>query len=86
MKVLVNDVEANINSVTFNDGLNYGRFDTEAINVFPYQFEISKNDFISLMSENYRQCMDEVKVDDEQFNDSSPFKKMGYVSIEKAFD
>lgn len=85
MKVVIEGVEAALESVTYNDGLNYGRFDSGNIDIFSYEFTLTKSEFISLMSVSYQQCMTEIKADDETFNDSSPFKEMGYVAIEEAF-
>ncbi len=85
MKVLIEGVEEAIESVTYNDGLNYGRFDAGNIDIFSYEFVLTKSEFISLMSVSYQQCMVEIKADDEACNDSSPFKEMGYVAVDEAF-
>ena len=86
VRVLIEGVEVEMESVTFNDGLNYGRFDSRNIDIYSYEFSLTKSEFISLMSASFQKCMVEIKADDEVYNDSSPFKEMGYVAIEDAFD
>jgi hypothetical protein len=86
MKISISEKDKSFDEITFNDGLNYGRFDSDEIEVFPYEFCIAREEFISLMSGSYKNCLEEIKADDLLCNETSAFSQMDYVGINQAFD
>jgi len=86
MRVSINNEETSIDEISYNDGLNYGRFDSSEIEVFPYEYSINKDEFVSLMSRTYEQCREEIKLDDINCNETSAFSQMDYADICSAFN
>ena len=86
MKVSISNEEESIDNITYNDGLNYGRFDSSEIEVFPYEYSIAKEEFVSLMSSSYEECLEEIRRDDISCNETSAFSQMNYADINSAFE
>jgi hypothetical protein len=84
MRISINSEEVLEAEVSYNDGLNYGRFDSREI--LPYEYSIDKEEFISLMADVYQECLEEMKLDDTKYNEESAFRKMNYTEIDGAFD
>lgn len=85
MKVSIRNKSVSIDQITYNDGLNYGRFDSSDLEIFPYEYSITKEEFITLMSCSYERCLAEIRRDDISCNDTSAFSRMNYADISSAF-
>ncbi|PML75731.1 hypothetical protein [Enterovibrio norvegicus] len=85
MNISICNEEVSIDNITYNDGLNYGRFDSSEIEVFPYEYSISKEEFVSLMSRSYEEGLEEIRKDDINCNEVSAFSQMNYADINSAF-
>ncbi|UAB71459.1 hypothetical protein INR79_06085 [Vibrio sp. SCSIO 43132] len=85
MKITIDSIETLSRDITYNDGLNFGRFVSKEVQVYPYEYVISKFDFIDLMSGSYEKCVDEIMQDDLNYNEVSVFGKMNYSAIDDAF-
>ena len=79
MKITINNSIVKNNTVSFNSGMNYGRFhDIEAI---PYQIEFEKVFFTELLEEIYTKVRDEIYEDDSKHNETSNFTDTNYCSF-----
>ncbi|MCO1335834.1 hypothetical protein MO867_15980 [Microbulbifer sp. OS29] len=86
MRVSISSEETSCEDITYNDGLNYGRFDLCEFEVFPYKYSIGKDEFVSLMYRTYEDCRKEIRRDDISCNEISSFSQMNYADIISAFD
>jgi hypothetical protein len=72
--------------VTYNSGLNYGRFDRgEGLEVHAYELTLEKSELVESFAAQYAAVSEEIRRDDELVSDWSQFKGMGYVSLAEAF-
>ena len=72
--------------VTYNDGLNFGRFDTPGLRVRKYRLEIDKDEFIREIQDEFWDCLRKVREDDKATGDNSPFKRSGYKRLPQMFE
>lgn len=72
-------VESNL--VSYNDGLNYGRFQESLKNVHPFIIELKLSEFIKLLEPEYNSIMEDIRADDLQYNEDSDFKAVNYCSL-----
>ncbi|WP_370477064.1 hypothetical protein [Tamlana flava] len=85
MKVTIDSLYIELNLVTYNDGLNFGRF-FEDTKVVDYTISLGQDHFLSLMEDFYNQVRNEIKADDEAMNDTSDFSESGYCSLQELFN
>ncbi len=79
-KVFVDNVEVPLEMITYNNGLNFNRFLEDTV-IKSYRFYLSKEDFIEVVEPHYNAARDEIKLDDETYNETSDFKESGYCSF-----
>lgn len=79
MKVYLNNVEVDKESLSVNSGLNYGRFFDA--NTKEYEIRLSTSEIINLIENEYNAVRDEIKVDDHLYNDQSDFSNINYCSL-----
>ncbi|MAD97640.1 MAG: hypothetical protein CMB99_09980 [Flavobacteriaceae bacterium] len=79
-RVFVDNVEVPLEMITYNNGLNFSRFLEDTV-VKPYRFYLSKEDFIEVIEPPYIVARDEIKLDDETYNETSDFKESGYCTF-----
>ena len=65
MRLTVDNTDVDLSLVTYNDGLNYGRFDAPELAIHDYAAFFPRADFIRLLSASYAKCMTELKHDDD---------------------
>lgn len=83
MNILLNGTEVKRELFTINSGLNYGRFfDQEAEN---YEVKIPTSEFLSLIEAEYNKARDEIKEDDQAYDDTSEFTHTNYCSLSELF-
>ncbi|MGJ8744102.1 hypothetical protein [Polaribacter sp.] len=82
MKVFLNGNEINSEILTVNDGLNYGRFFDDETTVYgAYEVVLSSFELQQLIEQEYNEVRDEIKIDDELYNDVSDFTNTNYCSL-----
>jgi len=82
----MDEVVTNTNLVTYNDGLNYGRFDSPDLKIHEYKIEIDREEFIRKIQDEFWDCLCEIREDDKVTGDSSPFKRSGYKPLSQMFE
>ena len=80
MEVTIQGAKIDTTLISYNDGLNYGRFsdDTEKL---PYEIAIAKDDFIKLLEKDYTAIKEEIKQDDIAQNETSEFTNTNYCGL-----
>lgn len=86
MRLTIDHRHVDPEHVTYNDGMGFGRFDSDTIEVHPYELFIDRADLVRRLSDRYRSVCREMKDDDEKFGDDSDFKALGYADLDEAFD
>lgn len=81
MKVRINKNEINIDFITVNDGLNYGRFFNK--NTKDYEIQLSIKNFIELIEKEYIEIRDEIRIDDETHKIHSDFTNTKYCPLQE---
>lgn len=81
MNVYINDFEVDKSLIYFNTGLNFGRFDFDGIQIDNYKITLSVAEFIGLIEADYNKIRDEIKLDDEVQDETSPFTAISYGTI-----
>lgn len=84
-KVFVVNIEVPLEMITYNNSLNFNRFLEDTV-IKPYRFQLSKQDFIEVLEPHYIIARDEIKLDDERYNETSDFKESGYCSFLEMLD
>lgn len=79
MKVLLQGIETNKKQVTFNRGLNFGRFNGRSTKA--YEIHISEIEFINLIEKEYDEIRDEIELDDKAMSETSHFSNTNYCSL-----
>jgi hypothetical protein len=79
MKVYLNSIEIDKESLCVNSGLNYGRFFDN--NTKEYEIRLNNSEVIDLIENEYNAVRDEIKADDSLFNDKSDFSNTNYCSL-----
>ena len=82
----IDGVVAKSDSVTYNDGLNFGRFDAPGLRIHKYKLQIDKDEFIREVQDEFRECLCEMREDDKATGNNSPFKRSGYKPLSKMFE
>lgn len=82
----IDEVVTNTNLVTYNDGLNYGRFDATDLRIHEYKIEIDGKEFIRETQDEFWYCLCEMREDDKATGDNSPFKRSGYKPLSQMFE
>jgi hypothetical protein len=85
MHITIDQQVVNPNIVTYNDGLNYGRFDSDNIEIHSYRFFVERDDLVEKFSAIYWDCSEQIRQDDEKYQESSSFQALRYVSLYDAF-
>ena len=86
MILYVDGIATNTNLITYNDGLNFGRFDTPGLRIHKYKLEIDKDEFIKEIQDEFWHCLCEVREDDKTTGDHSPFKRSAYKPLSQMFE
>lgn len=86
MKIHIENLEIDVDQVTVNDGLNFGRFDSvDPDRIAVYRLTIGQADFIARFTDVYNQVMTEIKADDLATGDVSEFAELGYCPLKEGF-
>lgn len=83
MKFYINDKEVDVTLLSFNAGLNYGRFNYEGLVIDNYVISLTEMEFIEIVEQEYNRVRDEIKLDDESQNETSEFSVIQYGSVER---
>ncbi|WP_430399357.1 hypothetical protein [Flavobacterium sp.] len=83
MKIKIENSYIPLHLVSHNDGLNFGRINHVENQFTDFILEISFQDFIKLIKEEYNTLKNEIKEDDELYNDSSSFKEIDYKELKE---
>ena len=78
VRLTVDNTYVALSLVTYNDGLNYGRFDAPGLEIHSYAAFFPRTDFIRLLSADYAKCMAELKRDDERTGEVSDLAAAGW--------
>jgi hypothetical protein len=70
--------------VVYNDAMGFGRF-LEDSEIYPYTLHFTKEEFIQRFENPYNEARDEMKKDDETYNETSDFSESHYCSLEALF-
>ena len=81
MKVCINESVVDNGFISFNTGLNYGRFNFEDLIIDNYKIILSIQEFIGSIQQDYKSIREEIKLDDELQNETSEFTTINYGSI-----
>ena len=81
MRLTVDNADVDLSLVTYNDGLNYGRFDTPGLEIHDYAAFFPHAEFVRLLSGTYAKCIAELKHDDEITGEVSALGAAGWPSI-----
>ncbi len=79
MIILLNNIKTTIEKFSVNNGLNYGDFLN--YRTLDYEMHFTKNEVIQLIEKEYNDIRDEIKIDDEIYNDGSDFTNTNYCSL-----
>lgn len=79
MKVFLNRIEIDNESLCVNSGLNYGRFFNHKTK--EYEIRLNDSEIINLIENEYNAVRDEIRIDDMLFNDTSDFSNTNYCSL-----
>ena len=82
MRLTVDNTDVDLSLVTYNDGLNYGRFDAPELAIHDYAAFFPRADFIRLLSASYAKCMTELKHDDEITGEVSGLAVAGWPPLD----
>lgn len=82
MEIYLNNTLTEPSLVTYNDGLNFGRFFSHNI-VLDYKIIMSKTNFFKLLEKPYHVALEEIKADDIKYNETSDFSELNYCSLEE---
>lgn len=85
MKLTVDGEPVASGTLTYNSGMNYGQFHHGNLEIHTYSFFVARKDLVERFQTQYWECSEEIRRDDEQQSDTSPFKEMGYVRLSEAF-
>ncbi len=72
--------------IVVNDGLNYGRFDNVRSTIYEYKFFVDRDELVASMSSSFTEIVEEMREDDKLDNEETELMKMGYPSLEQAFE
>jgi hypothetical protein len=72
-------------TASYNAGMNYGQIHDAGLEIHVYSFFIARKDLVERFQERYWECSEEIRRDDEEQTDTSPFKEMNYVRLSEAF-
>ena len=82
MEIYVNNTLTDPSLVTYNNGLNFGRFLSHN-KVLDYKIIMSKARFISLLETPYQKALDDIREDDFTYDETSDFTDIDYCSFEE---
>lgn len=83
MRIFIDSNPTEVQAVSVNDGLNFGRFYDQPY--LPFELHLSQAEFLNLAEAEYNKIRQEIKADDEKYSDSSAFKEADYCSLEELF-
>jgi len=83
MTVLLNHIEVAKELFIVNDSVNYGRFYDRKTK--DYQIQLTQYEIIELIEKDYCEVRNELKRDDQNYNDTSDFTKTNYCSLAQLF-
>ena len=81
MRLTVDNADADLSLVTYNDGLNYGRFDVPDLEVHTYSLFFPRAEFVRLLGDVYDKCIAELKRDDEITGEMSDLSAAGWPAL-----
>ena len=70
-------------TVTYNSGLNYGRFDADGILVESYTLVLDRDALINRLRSHYDRCVRELKHDDEITGERSELARLGWPTLDR---
>jgi len=82
ISIFIDNSQISKETISYNDGLNFNRFFNDTV-VKPFRVQITKENFLSILEEEYSTVRDEIKEDDLLNNDSSDFKEVHYCSLQE---
>lgn len=82
MRLTIDKTDVDRSLVTYNDGLNYGRFDFPGLEIHNYAVFFPQADFIRLVSTDYLRCMDELNDEDEFAGEVCPLAAAGFPPLD----
>lgn len=85
MNVYIDGLEVSPNNVTYNNGEDFGRFNTSGIIVHHYKMVIHKNELLASLRHEFWALLEEAREDENMFHGGSPFKKSGYKPLHEMF-
>lgn len=65
-KVFIDNIEVPLETITYNEGLNFNRFFKDTI-IKTYRFYLSKQDFIEVIEPHYIVVRDEIEITGKAF-------------------
>ncbi|MBG7612326.1 hypothetical protein IU405_08710 [Polaribacter sp. BAL334] len=83
MKIKINNKVIPLYDVSYNDGLNFGRINQIENQFTDFVLELSFEEFTKLIQEEYNSLKNEIKEDDDLYNDSSSFKEINYKELKE---
>ncbi|MQP24068.1 hypothetical protein GFJ94_03195 [Flavobacterium sp. LMO8] len=83
MKIKINNKVIPLYDVSYNDGLNFGRINQIENQFTDFVLELSFEEFTKLIQEEYNILKNEIKEDDDLYNDSSSFKEINYKELKE---
>ncbi|MDP6635419.1 MAG: hypothetical protein QGG42_11000 [Phycisphaerae bacterium] len=86
MIVSINGKRVGANRVTVNDGMNYGRFDSDRLQVDAYQLVLGKAEFTEAIEPEFDRIRMEIRADDIACREASEFTPSGYAGLSEMFD
>lgn len=82
IKFYIKNSEVSPNDFSYNDGLNFSSFSKE-LEIKNFKIIISRSEFLKRLHDVYEVVKNEIKIDDETYNDTSDFSKVNYCSLEE---
>ena len=82
MEIYVNNTLTDFSMVSYNGGLNFGRF-FKHNQVLDYRITMNKSSFYNLLIDPYNSALEEIKADDITYNEESDFRDTNYCSLEE---
>jgi len=86
LRLWVDDQPISPQLVTFNDGLNYGRFYGVDAGLSSVRLFVERADLVRRFSKTFNAVSEELRIDDETYGDDSPFTGLRYAPLAAAFE
>lgn len=80
MQVTIRGTKIDTTLISYNDGLNFGRFSDDTV-IIPYEIVLEKGNFIKHLEKEYNTIKEEIRLDDVTQNETSGFTNTNYCSL-----